>query len=439
MSRQLPSVTTKSSSKVLLCAAAIAALGAGACSDETDAGSSDSEELQQVSSGPDSNAPFVASITANGTGCPSRSWTAKLADDGQSFRILFVDFENEVNRYRSISVKDCQLSIKVKSPADQQYAVEAFNYTGYARLRDGASAKVLTSAYFQGNPAEAAKSSIEINGEYDKSYEFGTEIPPGEAVWSECGKERDLNVRTTVRLQGADRASSYISLAEIEGLKLSVRQCSAEAPDSSVPPPVDGGIDAGPEPEIDGGTDAEVPEEDAGPATGPTISSVTANGTGCPADSWTATIAPNQKSFKVAFDAFEATTSETQALAVKDCQLAVKVTPEAGQRYALKTFGVQTTTTLGAGANARFLGNYYFQGDPSVAAKPEATQTGPFDGDYTFTGSVADADLVWSTCGTERDLNLRTTVRLQNGTPATANSVKVRETGTVELVTSPCP
>lgn len=442
MLRQPSPVTTNANGKVLLCATLLAALGAGGCNDESDTGNS-TEELQEVQSAKDSDAPFVASIKANGTGCPARTWTAKLAEDGQSFRILFTGFETEVDRRRSVHVKDCQLTISVTSPADQQYSVQSFGYAGYAYLREGANAKISSVHYFQGDPSRQHESKAELIGPQDEGYALTTEIPSSEAIWSECGKTRDLNVRTTVRLQGTGGRTSTFTLAEIEGIKLAVRKCG-EKPDGGPAPDKDGGPDGGPStPDADGGPDGgpTTPDTDGGPTTpdtgkGPSIEAVTALGTGCPANSSTITLAGDKKSFHIAFNEWEATSSPSQTSQIKDCTLGIKPAFKAGEQVALKSWSFKSNRSVAQGASIRFLSVPSIQGSP-VTGTP-VDENGPLSGPYTYRVEVPDAELAWTPCNAARDINLRTTLRQANGTATSASSVKILETDGFVLVSRTC-
>ena len=59
---------------------------------------------------------------------------------------------------------------------------------------------------------------------------------------------------------------------------------------------------------------------------------------------------------------------------------------------------------------------YYFQGNPvpSESLSKVKNITGPYDSDYVFAEQIALPDLVWSPCGTTRDLNVQSRLRLLN-------------------------
>lgn len=192
----------------------------------------------QQSGTPDASAPgnadgtYFADVTANGTGCPAGTWEKQLSDDKRSFTITFSAFDAKVDPASMVSVKDCQLALKIKSKKPVSYAVQTFSFEGYAQLQAGVSARVLANYYFQGNPKQDARDEMELTGEYDKEYAFSQNIALPEQVWSDCGLERDLNVRTTVRvLNTTPGKDGKVNVAQAKGkpklfVHLSERPCS---------------------------------------------------------------------------------------------------------------------------------------------------------------------------------------------------------------------
>jgi hypothetical protein len=191
----------------------------------------------QQSGNPDASAPgnvdgtYFADVTANGTGCPAGTWETQLSDDKRSFTITFSAFDAKVDPASMVSVKDCQLALKIKSKKPVAYAVQTFSFEGYAQLQAGVSARLLANYYFQGSPKQDAKDEVEFKGEYDKEYAFSQNIALPEQVWSDCGLERDLNVRTTVRLLNASPGKEgKVNVAQAKGkpklfVQLSERPC----------------------------------------------------------------------------------------------------------------------------------------------------------------------------------------------------------------------
>ncbi|MET0342031.1 MAG: DUF4360 domain-containing protein [Polyangiales bacterium] len=227
---------------LLLCAASLAALSAVGCASQADDQSVDgageaaeAQALQAPSSQTtvkDPNGAYFADVTANGTGCPAGTWTTSLSPDGQTFTTTFSAFEAEVDRSRAISIKDCNLSIKIHSPQGLSYTVEDFYYGGYLYLEPGVSARQQSNYYFQGSPDEGAEIVTDIEGPQDKSFLVQDTRENVNFVRSRCGEEQTLNVRATLRLRNSNpRGNGYINVAAIDGstklvLKLSWKRCN---------------------------------------------------------------------------------------------------------------------------------------------------------------------------------------------------------------------
>jgi hypothetical protein len=150
---------------------------------------------------------------------------------------------------------------------------------------------------------------------------------------------------------------------------------------------------------------------------------VSANGTGCPAGSWKATLDASKKSFTVALSSYAAQLTTDGAQATKDCQLAIKLDERLS--YAVEALGYDAAATLGAGVEATASAEAYFQGDPSKSVSVSKQQLGPFSGTLALRENIAAAKQVWSTCGVDRDINVRTRIRLQNGTTRGTGSLQV--------------
>jgi len=141
---------------------------------------------------------------------------------------------------------------------------------------------------------------------------------------------------------------------------------------------------------------------------------VKANGTGCPAGTWNTELAEDGKTFTTTFSAYEAEVNALKAVDVKDCNLAIKLHSPQGLSYSVQSFYYQGYAFLEPGVTGRQTANYYFQGNPVDSSGARTELKGEYDDDYLFQDNVAIADQVWSPCGTTRDLNVVTRLRVQN-------------------------
>jgi hypothetical protein len=157
-------------------------------------------------------------VRANGTGCPSGSWDTSISSDGKTFTTTFNKYIAEVSTSKSFDVKDCTLGIKLHSPQGLSFAIQKFEYSGYALLEKGVNLRQVSTIYFQGNASEGAEGTTELVGPQDRTFVFSDQVSNADLVWSPCGVERDLNVRTTLRLQNAKPGvAGYANLAATDG------------------------------------------------------------------------------------------------------------------------------------------------------------------------------------------------------------------------------
>jgi hypothetical protein len=222
-----------SSLSFALTLASVAACVAGCAEDAGDIGSSTSSALGSGIDVPNPSGAYFANITANGTGCPAGSWDAAISPDGTAFTVTFSAYEASVTPGQAMVVKDCTLSIDLRTPQGFSFSVSSFHYQGYALLdTPGMSARQTAKYYFMGNPVPAKEERSDMAGPYDNDYLFSDEIGVADLVWSPCGAERTLQAQTRLVLQNNPQqsGSGYLNTSSVDGqLKfifgLSWKQC----------------------------------------------------------------------------------------------------------------------------------------------------------------------------------------------------------------------
>jgi hypothetical protein len=200
--------------------------------------------------------------------------------------------------------------------------------------------------------------------------------------------------------------------------------------DAGLGPSGDGGVDAGPS-EVDASTPPPVPSD---------FALVTANGTGCPKGTWSVEHDADGTAALV-FSAYEAVVDEETAVSVKDCQVALKVHPREGQSFSIADVSLDGYAFLEKGVRARQTARYYFQGNPVAADQVRADLVGPVDDAMVFEDKIATTDAVsqvWSPCGVDRDLNVYTSIRVQNSNPPAHGYVHVKRMNLPKLQWRTC-
>jgi hypothetical protein len=205
--------------------ALVACVGASGCAADTTADSADepmgeaSSELGSTVAVPNPSGAYFASVTANGTGCPAGSWEAGISDDGKAMTVTFSQYEAIVNPGQAFSIKDCTLSIDLKTPSGFSFSVSSFYYQGYGILdQPGMTAKQTAKYYFRGNPVPARELRSDMVGPFDNSYVFQDNIGLVDLVWSPCGASRTLNAQTRLMIQNNAQksGSGYLNTTSID-------------------------------------------------------------------------------------------------------------------------------------------------------------------------------------------------------------------------------
>jgi len=147
----------------------------------------------------------------------------------------------------------------------------------------------------------------------------------------------------------------------------------------------------------------------------PFFHEVVANGTGCPRGSWQTDISPDGATFTTTFSKYEVSVEDGTRMSFKDCNLTIKLHSPNGLSYAVSNFYYQGYAFLESGVRGFQTANYYFQGNPVPSADKEKRTdlTGPVDRSYLFQDTVRTADVVWSPCGLDRNLQVVTRLGLQ--------------------------
>lgn len=179
--------------------------------------------------GPTTPAPsgfYVSDVKANGTGCPPGTWKTELSADGKHLAVRFSSYELDLTSDEAIAVADCSLAFELHTPPNVSFSLARAEYRGNADLEAGVVARQTAQYYFQGDPVSGGEARAELRGPFDDDFVLTNEIAKGDAVWSPCGVERDLNVITRLRLQnGEPRATGYLVLDRVLDVEFATRSC----------------------------------------------------------------------------------------------------------------------------------------------------------------------------------------------------------------------
>ncbi|MEZ4741625.1 MAG: DUF4360 domain-containing protein [Bdellovibrionota bacterium] len=170
--------------------------------------------------GPNPNEVYVNNIVHAGTGCPIGSVATDISEDAKAFTILFDEYVAEAGPgiERSAGRKFCQLTVNLHVPQGWSYTIFDVNYAGFADLDRGTYGIQKSTYYFQGNRASNGVTlSTRLRGPYSDDYEIRDSLGLDALIWSPCGVNRALNIKTSVMTQASRNQSALMTIDSIDG------------------------------------------------------------------------------------------------------------------------------------------------------------------------------------------------------------------------------
>jgi hypothetical protein len=158
----------------------------------------------------------MESISYGGSGCPQGSVGQSIAEDRQSFTLIYDSFVAYTGSSAPITAsrKNCQINLNLVYPEGFSYTITRFLYRGYVQLPSGVTAEQKAIYYFQGE-VDQASATTRFVGPTAKDYLTGDSIEA--AVYSPCGQVVPLNVNSQVRILNANGKAAQITTDSTDG------------------------------------------------------------------------------------------------------------------------------------------------------------------------------------------------------------------------------
>lgn len=169
----------------------------------------------------------VQYINAVGSGCRPFTWAAGLASDGDSFRLRFARFSQEVSPESRDASATCQLAIAVNVPVGYSFRVAQFSYRGQALLDEGVAARLSTTYAFTGDPGNAEELHATLNGPYDDAYTIDDKSSK-DGLWSPCNRNTTQVLNVVIKADLRSRApggEGRLDVDEAYGISLKWGRC----------------------------------------------------------------------------------------------------------------------------------------------------------------------------------------------------------------------
>jgi hypothetical protein len=149
-------------------------------------------------------------------------------------------------------------------------------------------------------------------------------------------------------------------------------------------------------------------------------------GSGCPANSVSATLSPDQKALSLLFDQYQVAAGGTsgQSFDRKSCNVAIPVHVPQGLSVSILAVDYRGYNHLPIQGSSQFNVEYFFAGGRGPTFRK--TFYGPVDSDYLISNKIVANAFVWSGCGV--DVNLRTNSSMRVSTSNNAEALATVDT-----------
>jgi len=169
---------------------------------------------------PDYDQVQLVDLKYGGNGCPAGTLTKSFSSANDLVTILFDQYSvysgPGVNPDKNRAA--CQLNLKMRFPGGWQFGVFKADYRGYVDIPAGAEGVTSATYYFSGDTNQVSRSvkfTGKTSGDYTKSDVIGVES----AVWSPCGTEGMLNIKTSLALKPLGTSKPALMTVDSADLK----------------------------------------------------------------------------------------------------------------------------------------------------------------------------------------------------------------------------
>lgn len=170
---------------------------------------------------PNPNQVSIQRITYAGKGCRQGTVSGNIAFDARAFTLTFNDFIAELgpNVPRGANSTHCTVTVDIRIPQGWSYTLFNADFRGYVALDAGARADLRTSYYFQANRNQTVRFNQQFRGYTEENFFKRDTVGIEDTVWSTCGRNRALNIETTVDLsnQGSQQRQGLFAIDSIDG------------------------------------------------------------------------------------------------------------------------------------------------------------------------------------------------------------------------------
>ncbi len=166
----------------------------------------------------------IKSITAGGSGCPQGSYTVLVTSSvpggpADFFEVVYDKFSIEKGPGLSLSDsrKFCTLLVDMVIPQGFRFSLVDVHYEGFASIPAG-SAGSMKVEYFFPHFSERSSTSKSLPGPFYGDYNRDDSLSLFTAVYSPCGRDIPLNLKTSINLLGPANDRAFMTVDQNTGI-----------------------------------------------------------------------------------------------------------------------------------------------------------------------------------------------------------------------------
>ncbi|EHK97611.1 hypothetical protein M7I_6622 [Glarea lozoyensis 74030] len=187
---------------------------------------------------PDPSQVTIKGITTSGTGCPQGSVGKFISSDLTTFTLIFDKYVASIGPgvATTESRKFCQINLQLHYPQGFQYSIMSTIYRGYAALDAGVSGTQEATYYFSGQSNQVSTKSV-FKGPLTKDYTIQDNIPVTSTIWSQCGADLPINIKSQISLSTSSKTASDVTAALNREMVITqwVKFCNPQIVDHEMP------------------------------------------------------------------------------------------------------------------------------------------------------------------------------------------------------------
>jgi len=165
---------------------------------------------------PSPNDVKLIDVQYGGSGCPQGSVGKSISEDKSVITLIFDKYIAEAgpNMSPAKSRAVCQINVKMAIPQGFQFGVFKADYRGYVNIPEKAVTGVATAQYYFSGLNKNLDREVQFPGPVTADYFKEDKIDVATTIWSPCGTEAMLNIKSAVSLRGTATkpASMTVSL-----------------------------------------------------------------------------------------------------------------------------------------------------------------------------------------------------------------------------------